>query len=129
MNSEQWERHADEILGWLRKAVEFAGDQAPLVVQEMLRWRLIEHTVWGVLFSLVAAALLLMVWRLCRRLRSDDLTCRDEDSCWAFLFANGLGSAVSGLLAVYCWVTVVKIQVAPRLYLLEQISKMLGGDF
>jgi len=99
------------------KAVDFAQEQAPLVVQEFLTWKFAQATIWTVI-SVIG----LIVLGYCIK------------KCINWLEESGGGSMVGILFGVILFVVVmfvglipnveqmVKVKVAPRVFIIEWVS-------
>lgn len=112
-----------EILAYVKQAVEFSKDQAPLVAQEMLTWGLTINLI-GFGIGLVATAL---AAKFIRRGLFIERNFNHIDPS-----GNYIGGACFGILAFVlvpvCGFQALQVVVAPRLYLLSQIAGMLSGD-
>jgi hypothetical protein len=111
---------AEEVLGWLQAGAELVEAQAPLLAQEILRFGLVSEIFGLVLFGATSIAIALYARYAARRLRNAKL------SDWDLAFGlAALCSAFFGILAVASLHGIIKILVAPRLYLLEQLADLL----
>jgi hypothetical protein len=110
----------------LAKAVDFAVEQAPIVVQEFLSWKMGEAIFNVVLYTIVTIVLLCVVHILLKKIRSTDMNSSPEEIvpiALSFLFS----------LFVFCFITffqlkpnietIIKIKLAPRVYILEYVTK------
>jgi hypothetical protein len=119
------EMYATSKVG-LAKAVDFAIEQAPLVVQEFLSWKMGEAIFNVVLYTIVTIVLLCVVRFLFKKIRSTDMNnCPEEIVPIALSFVFSL--------VVFCFITfsqlkpnietIIKIKLAPRVYILEYVTK------
>ena len=111
------------------KAVDFAQEQAPLVVQEFLTWRF-SQAIITLVFSLLI--LLAFGWLV---KKSIDFVRQAPDDVDHF-FCGVLGTIIAGAIFLVVMInatvpaveTIVKVKVAPRIYLIEwttdQIKEM-----
>jgi hypothetical protein len=110
----------------LSKAVDFAIEQAPLVVQEFLSWKMGEAIFNVVLYTIVTIVLFCVVRFLFKKIRSTDMSRNLEE---VVLFAFGFMFS----LVVFCFIvflqlkpnieTIIKIKLAPRVYIIEYVTK------
>ncbi len=108
-----------QVLEWARGAVDFAQDQAPLLAQEILTWGAVEGwfaaTVGCLTLSMSILFLLLGVrWWL------------TKDECSPAFIISFVASLMGGIPAIWGIGTLIKIHHCPRLYLIEELSRMLG---
>ena len=102
----------------------FVVEQAPLLVQEILNWGFAENLIHGVLWGVFGAGLMYGTCKAVRFLDKSDN--RDSDIAISFVVIFGGGGSVLSLIGSFCYfLTMVKIIVAPRLYLLETFSDLL----
>ncbi len=129
MDSEQWARHGEEVMQWLREAAGVAQEQAPLVVQELLRWGLIYNVTCGIVGSLLVVALAVVVARLFRAgwatVKKHGVDEAGLEYCGGALFA--ILCTVIFCITVERWLLVAQVLFAPRVYLLERIAGLLAG--
>jgi len=110
----------------LAKAVDFAVEQAPIVVQEFLSWKMGEAVFNVIAYTIVTIVLLCVVRILLKKIRSTDMNSSPEEIvpiALSFLFS----------LFVFCFITffqlkpnietIIKIKLAPRVYILEYLTK------
>ena len=119
------EMYATSKVG-LAKAVDFAVEQAPIVVQEFLSWKMGEAVFNVIAYTIVTIVLLCVVRILLKKIRSTDMNSSPEEIvpiALSFLFS----------LFVFCFITffqlkpnietIIKIKLAPRVYILEYVTK------
>lgn len=110
----------------LAKAVDFAVEQAPIVVQEFLSWKMGEAIFNVVAYSIAVIFLFCVIRFLFKKIRSTDMNnCPEEILPIALCFMFSL--------VVFCGViftqlkpnieTIIKIKLAPRVYILEYVTK------
>ncbi len=119
------EMYATSKVG-LAKAVDFAVEQAPIVVQEFLSWKMGE-AIFNVVAYTIATIVLFFVLRfLLKKIKEADMNCSPEE-----IVPIGLGFLFCS--AVFCLIiftqlkpnieTIIKIKLAPRVYILEYVTK------
>lgn len=110
--------YADELIQLIREGADFVGEQAPLFVQELLTYYTAYHTIW----LAVGLVLLTVSWRLYKYAKYSE-----EEIVLAHDVA-GLLSAITFLVGAGVTLThvfgLVKVLVAPRLYLLEALQRI-----
>lgn len=124
MDTSKLEDTATEILkSAMDKAAQGAdwlAGQVPDVVQQLLRWKLVEAVTWGLIEGFVALVLFITCVRFCKY-----VTKHDE---WRDVGPLPLGPGIIGLLflwgGVYNLMTILKIVVAPKVYLLEYVAHL-----
>lgn len=117
----------DKITEWVEAGGDFVAEQAPLIAKEIVAWGIAGAIVRGGIFLSI---LLIVQWgcwyvrklidkgRLFNDVGSDDPI---RFFTWVFQFVSPLlliGVAVDIYTLVYIW-------VAPRLYILEELSRLL----
>lgn len=117
--------YLDEIEKAVKTGGEFAAEQAPLLVQEFLAWTFWEATL-AMVASLAAAALLGLA---CRKL------VKWNHAAESYVDAEPLivGGVVTGLVGLMMLIPaainahkMVKVSVAPRVVLVEEVGRILG---
>lgn len=99
------------------KAVDFAQEQAPLVVQEFLAWNFAQATIWTIItvIGLIISGFFIK-------------------KCWDWIDDSDGGSIVGIFIGLFVFVMftltglvpnvekMVKVKVAPRVYIIEWVS-------
>lgn len=122
MVSEQLQERANEVLlkmlEGLDRAGEFAVEQVPLVVQELLTWHLVVSLLWFTISAVVmitSIVFIVSVWRG----RFEDR----QDAALICLFLSTIPLAAFFIMVHNIdW---LQILVAPRLYLLEYAAGLV----
>ena len=109
----------------LAKAVDFAVEQAPIVVQEFLSWKMGEAIFNVALYTIAAIVLFCIARFLFKKIKNTDINYPEE------IVPLGLGLMFSA--AMFCLITflhikpnietIIKIKLAPRVYILEYVTK------
>lgn len=117
-----------DILKLLTDAASSVGTAAqteiPLLVREILVYRWWEAVGWVCL----AAIPMILLWTAGVKLARWGLRDDDVDTQFATFFGACMITAVSFIPASVVWtniLTAIKISVAPRLYLLEQVKELI----
>lgn len=116
------EKLSEALLELLENTTDFVKGEAPEVIQQYLSWGTID-AIGGFLtavFLLVASFLLLRKWK--KELGSEEFYSEPQE----FGRIIGIGFAaifcVGSLLCIYMNITIfIQIQIAPKVYLIEQI--------
>ena len=105
------------------KAVDFAQEQAPLVMQEFLAWRFSQAIIY-LIVGVIALALLVGIVKKC--LSKDWLSASDGGSLVGGVFGIAIFALVFGTAIVPAVETIVKIKVAPRVYVIEWVADQVS---
>lgn len=118
-----------EIQSWVNTTKDFVAEQAPLVVQEVIRWGLYQHIFWASL----SCFLLIVGLYTCYRAFKYSITFNWEQAGDVAQVSSIILSVSSPVWSViwFCNMTyslyqVTYISVAPRLYVLEQLAGLLN---
>ena len=122
-----------DILKLLTDGAQAVGTAAqaevPVLVQEILLYRFWEAVVWGTI-ALTPVVLLSFAIRALWRWKKLPTNQHDADAHAAAIFGALVLSVilvVVSVAAIAQFMTAVKITVAPRLYLLEQVKTLVSG--
>jgi hypothetical protein len=122
-----------DILKLLTEGAQAVGTAAqqeiPLLVQEILLYRFWEAVVWGSLLLIPVLVLLYTIRRAWMYKNIPD-NADDEDVQFGCVFVSlmlTLGLIFTGSASLSYYMDAVKISIAPRLYLLEQVKTLVGG--
>lgn len=101
----------------IKKAGEFSAEQAPLVVQEFLRWEIVRNGAFAVATGLLMLVVLATAVRYHFKVEGEE-----KAFVWLFaaipLVAFGIGFGASAEKAGKAW-------LAPRIVVLEKISTLV----
>jgi len=125
------------LLEWTKAANEFAVDQAPMLAQEIVSWGITR----GIILAVVNVAFMAIMTLFVAWLYKISLVfwgTRDKDDCFEQAMILGIGWAVVSIVGVIlfciCFSEMCQgvIQsfyatTAPRLYIIETLSKLLGN--
>jgi hypothetical protein len=113
------QRAEEVLLDMVNKAAEIgsaAVDEIPLVVQELLTWKMVE----SIFYTLVSVAVFYFALRLSKWLR------KSVDDLGEVVIPIGfLNAAIYGVSIALFSLDWLKILVAPRLYLLEYAAQLI----
>lgn len=109
-----------KTLEWLKEAESFAVEQAPLLVEEVLWFETITHFLYCFMFLGFVGITTYCIHLIAV---SDGLKGNEEATFGCFLM---LLDVVFSIGIVYNLVTILQIQVAPRLFLIEYFSDMVS---
>ena len=112
--------YGSELLTWLNDAVAFGQEQIPLFVEEILAFGTFKLTIWIITLSIISASLIGGLIALIKV--SHDDADDDLDGEIAFLTLLIIVAIVFLVLAI---TNLYMIKIAPRLYLIQQIKKIL----
>ena len=118
------EMYATSKVG-LAKAVDFAVEQAPIVVQEFLSWKMGE-AVFNVIAYTIAAIVLFCIARfLFKKVKDTNMNYPEEivPLALGLMFCTAMFCLVTILNIKPNIETIIKIKLAPRVYILEYVTK------
>ena len=103
------------------KAVEFAQEQSPMVVQEFLLWKFAQSVIWVIVGVIAIGVLGFLIKKCVSKLKNSK---SDEDQIYV------LPIIISVVLSVViCFANIVpnveqivKVKVAPRVFMIEWVS-------
>jgi len=120
------EQYLDEIVQMLREAGAFALEELPEFVQELLHFYFWYHSLWTMVFFILCLGSFFLVymtrvWKEEAKWSID----RDKWNLWGMLFA--LAGSFFLMFFSYHGIQMLKITIAPRVYLIQSLSKFLTG--
>jgi len=113
-----------EIIEWTKGAKDFVTEQAPLLVQEVLAWGFWYYFIWAAFCATAILVGMFGIYSIMRCYFTKPAESRDGD----FLGATAVVSAATLVpLVFFCLnlIWMLKIVIAPRMYLLEYLSKLV----
>lgn len=141
--NEQFQKVLIDVMAVLNDAAQWsaavAKQELPLLVQEYLRWGMVKEVVWFLVFTALAVGAL-RVGKYLREYEYPKSPVLDyygkptgemkyADSCYTGkVFGNiifRVFALVLGLFALWPLMNALKIYIAPRVYLLEQVSGLI----
>lgn len=106
------------------KAVEFAQEQSPMVVQEFLVWKFAQSVIWVIVGVIAIGALGFLIKKCVSKLKNSK---SDEGEIGEIYFLPIAISVV--VIVVICFINIVpnieqivKVKVAPRVFMIEWVS-------
>ena len=100
---------------------DFAREQAPIIVQEMVRWELAASAVWAVVGLAAVALARFLFLAACAR---------DNDLCGSQRDAYGICAYIAGGIGCIFFLSnlldAAYVLCAPRLFIIKEASKLLG---
>jgi hypothetical protein len=105
--------------------VAFAKEQFPLVMQEMLRWGFVKQCIeGGVALVLLSVFIIgfIKLWRLQNKTKDQEI----KESSQIFIGIIFFISFLCLCILITAINTMVKIKVAPRVYLIEQVQNLIN---
>ncbi len=136
---ESVEGRLDEFIGqavaWLEKAGDFVAEQAPILVQELLTYKMVQFTIFWLLFVSIAV-LFILVGRWCsinrEKLYPTAEECQhsysnfSQDSAKTMYFVfKIMGSIVIAVSTALYLSNFLQIYLAPRVYVLHYLRRLL----
>lgn len=124
---EKGKQYSEKAETAISKGVDIAMQEIPLVVKEFLVWRSWEHGIYG--FSGLLITSLILFFIIIPRLKHFyRVIFKDEEFNFPTIFGIFVPLLFSPLFfagIVPHILAFIKIQVAPRIYLIEELSKLL----
>jgi len=123
MNEEKLEQYIDELIEAVKSGMDFAGDQAPLYVEELLSYAVYYHTIYIIGFSI--AFLICLFVTINTKKSWDNASYVDSLEWGVATYLAGIISAIFAILITSNITSLIKVFVAPRVYLLEKIMNLI----
>ena len=114
-----------EAMEYVRATADFIGDQAPLLVQEVLAYGLAYNAIWAVVCALVLGGLGYGWWKTIRTCCINGNGKFDGETVVPVTVLALVLMLAPMIAFVECSFNAVKISVAPRLYLMEFFSDLI----
>jgi hypothetical protein len=118
------------VKGGIAGLVETIQSEAPLVVGDLLRWHIVYNLSWWIA-SMVAIVILVYVCKRWLFVWAWSGIKNNEYNAEAVYFIAGIMAPICTIVGfVACWIehfNWIKPLVAPRVFLIEYFSKMLGS--
>lgn len=103
------------------KTVDFVSEQAPIVVDEFLKWQCAKAIIWGIIAVVISSIL----FGLCRKFHkygSDKENYRNEELAFSLKWVSFTIACIIMIVGLGVnAATVVKIKVAPRVYMIDYV--------
>jgi len=115
--------YADKIVAALESGVDFASEQAPLLIQEVLTYYTISYSIWLFFAFIFLCGGLYFTYKLIRIELNKDYF--DDENVF---FISIIGLIVNGIsisIFISCFSSLIKILVSPRLFLIEKLTELL----
>ena len=96
------------------KGAEVLQVEMPLLVEQILQWKFILHTIWGIISLIVLLSLVPVIIHF-----------KKDDHSDGFEFFVCLVSLIPLIAFIGCLITTIKIAIAPKLFLVEYISRLM----
>lgn len=103
---------------WAKQGMEFTKEQAPLVVQEFLNWSFWSDAILAVVSFVLMVVLIYLLKRFWNSIE-------DELGAGLFQIFGIIISVVFCCLFISCIHDLVKIKLAPRVYLIEWVADQM----
>jgi hypothetical protein len=117
------EKALGKALEYIERTESFVTEQAPLLVQEILAWGFAENLIYAGIWTVLCLGLSYGLYRLIKVLCHEGGD--EEDFVIPVVIIGGGTNILLWVVAFSYILEVVKISVAPRLYLLEVFKSLL----
>jgi hypothetical protein len=111
-----------DLIAYIKQGAAFVETQAPLIAQEYLRYWAIASCIY-IGIGLVVTGIAFACWLKGRRWAPDDW--RDNDGICPWYIAAVVGGWAGPTITIYWILELIRIQVAPRLYVLQGLKSLL----
>ncbi len=118
MTQEILNKFLSEMLGLLKETKDFAMEQIPQVAKEVLHYNLAVSILWTLVFGATFGMFVFFMTKIVKVVKEDG-------EYLPLLFFNGVPMLIFALLTLEKVTDVIKIYLAPRLYLIEYLSNLL----
>jgi hypothetical protein len=128
---------AQGLLEWTKAANEFAVDQAPMLAQEIISWGITHGIILGsinVAFMAILVGFVAWLYRISLIFWSSRDPYDNAGHCMALGIGWSLVSVLGSALFCVCFsemcegiINALHAYTAPRLYIIETLSKLLGN--
>ncbi len=116
------EQALTKLLAYVEGTEKFVGEQVPQLVDEIIAWGVTHSVIWMIIGGVICLVLLLSIVGIIYG------TIKRSDNIWEPSVVVGFICLLVGPAAVISnTIDYYKIQTAPRLYLLEEIPKVIRG--
>lgn len=105
----------------LKSTTTFIAEQVPQVVIELLKYKLFEAIAWGVVMVVISVAII----RLGKRAYDFHDKQNDAGGKVAVLIIFGIGFGLSMRSVIDSTLTIAKITLSPRIYLIEYVAETI----
>lgn len=136
--TDKFKDNLGEILEFVKNSIkttaDFAKEQVPIFIEEILNFHLIYNSIWALVFLGIAGAFLYGFRKRGKEnkrnrghiMAGQNLEDEDKDALSGSMCLLFIGFAGFSCLSIYWWINIIKITVAPRLYLLEYASEIIN---
>lgn len=107
------------------KAVDFAQEQAPMVVQEFLKRKFAQSVIWTIV-GVISLVTLVVVFLKCKKLAKSNSD-GDIFGFFGMVISTIVFLTVCGTGVIPNVEQMVKVKVAPRVYMIEWVSDQVQG--
>jgi hypothetical protein len=125
---EKLTQYLEELVATLKEGGQFAMEQLPLFVHEYLSWGFWESVIWGAILLSASSILIYMAKLFFNKYNGYEPTSYLDDGHMLYIIVSGI-SAIGSIFAVVGAITniltAIKITVAPRVYLIENLTNLL----
>lgn len=113
-----------KMLSAVERSADWTSQQAPLVVQEWLRWQMAEALLWAAFQIAVAITIPLMVHRIILAITEGDKYAASGARIGRMV-ASGITLVVFGIPATFNLLVALQVYLAPRVVVLEKFAQLV----
>ncbi len=119
--SEILAEHAAKAMAWLESGAAWIAGEIPVYVEEVLRWSAARNTVLMCVYGFLAVLGLFLIIIGLRAAVKDSL---DDQS--VVMICIGILMEFFSIGVIYHMLELIKINVAPRVYMIEYLSDLIN---
>jgi hypothetical protein len=113
-----------EVQGWLNGTKDFVLEQAPLVIQEVLRWEIYSSLFFiglGILLSIIYSVISYIFYNLSKTVKGGD----SPEVCYALSYIVHLLHIITIIMVCTNLYHMVYVWCAPRVFLIEKVAELI----
>jgi len=117
---QELQNYVVQCIEWLKTSASWLSDEIPVYVNELLKYHLVVSWIWAIVFSILVIIFIFLIV-LCIKANDNFIISSDMGGI-IFLSCCAIGS-ISGM--IYFISDIVKISIAPRVWLIDYLMDML----
>lgn len=111
------------FLDYIKQGVEFIKDQAPLYVQELIKYHTALYFIYIVICFIILIVTLYMFFRGLKILKQNSMS----DMGCAAMTIGGFGIVITTAFLIYNITCFAQVYFAPRVFVLKYLLKLTNG--
>lgn len=107
------------------KTGDFVVEQAPEVIRQLLAWNMAQHLVWLSIQIIFITAFAWMIKNIWNGIGIKEENNEEVDGGWIFIIMfMVIANIIATLFAIYNLLQVIKIWIAPKIWLIEYAAQL-----